>query len=251
MSESSVPAQSPLAGTSPFGPGSHDYRLSDDLARLCLPRELKEPYRHLAWTNSICFLFLVIGIVGLKTPRLHVRPLSEPPDIVPVVFTPPPEELPKVEPEVKPDEPDQPRDTQEDTPQVVQVVAAADSSAVAFAVPVQGAVAVASEARLATPPPPVPQAPPRPVAFNPNAATGGSFPPPDYPPLALRNRWHGTAVVEIKVDPDGKTTDVKLQRSSGYSVLDEAAMEVVSKRWHFPASGKPEWYYYPFLFQIQ
>jgi protein TonB len=151
---------------------------------------------------------------------------------------------------VKPDEPDQPRDTQEETPQVVQVVAAINSPSVAFAVPVQGAVAIASEARLATPPPPTPQAPPKPIYFNPNAAGGGSFPVPDYPPMALRNKWHGTATVEIRVDPSGKTTEVKLQRSSGYSVLDEAAIEVVSKRWHFPATGKPEWYYYPFLFQM-
>jgi protein TonB len=249
MSQSSVPAQNPLAGSSPFGPSAQDYRLSDDLARLCLPQEYKDSYRRLAWVNSICFLFLVIGLVGLKPPKIHVRPLSELQEAVPVVFT-PPEEQPKVEPEVKPDEP-QPQDTQEETPQVVQVVAAINSPAVAFSVPVQGAVAIASEARLATPPPPHPEAPPKPVRFNPNAAGGGSFPVPDYPGIAQRNHWTGIAYVEIRVDPTGKTTEVKLQKTSGYSVLDEAAIEVVTKRWHFPPTGAPQWYYYPFQFQLQ
>lgn len=250
MSESSFPAHSPLAGATGFGSGSQDYRLSDDLARLCLPQEFKDSYRRLAWMNSICCLFLIVGLMGIKAPKVHVRPLSEPPDIVPVVFT-PPEEQPKVEPDVKPDEPDQPRDTQEDTPQVVQVVAAANSSDVAFSVPVKGAVAVASEARLATPPPPVQQAPSRPVQFNPGVSDGGSYPPPDYPPIAQRNRWQGTVMIEILVDGAGQITDAKVQKTSGTSVLDAAALEVVKKRWHFPATGQARWLYWPCIFQFQ
>lgn len=250
MSESSVPAQSPLAATPGFGSGAHDYRLSDDLARLCLPQEFKDSYRRLAWMNSICCLFLIVGLVGIKPPKIHVRPLSEPPDVVPVVFT-PPEEPPKVEPDVKPDEPDQPRDTQEDTPQVVQVVAAADSASVVFSVPVQGAVAVASEARFATPPPPVPQAPPKPVQFNPSVADGGNYPPPEYPSMALRNRWQGTVTIEILVDGSGQITDAKVQKTSGTTMLDSAALDTVKKRWHFPATGQARWLYWPCIFQLQ
>jgi hypothetical protein len=55
-------ANAPSAG------GSHDYALSSDLARLSLPAEYVDSYRNLAWTNSICFLFLVIGLIGLKAP---------------------------------------------------------------------------------------------------------------------------------------------------------------------------------------
>src|SRR6476659_5171951 len=120
---SSLPAQSPLAQAGPFSPGSEKYRLSDDLARLCLPQEWKDSYRTLAWVNSICFLFLLVGLVGLRPPRVIHKPLSELVEAVPVIFT-PPDEPPKTEPEVKPDE-DQPKDVPTDTPQVVTVVAAA------------------------------------------------------------------------------------------------------------------------------
>ena len=155
--------------------GARPYALSSDLSKLCLPSEFKEPHRRLAWMNSICFLFLVVGLVGLKAPKVVVRPLSKVEDAVPVIFTPPPEQ-PKPEPEVKPDEPQEPQDTPVDAPQVITVVAVANSPAVAFAVPVQGAVAVAAEARYATPPPPVHYAPQQPTKFDPNAAREGTLP---------------------------------------------------------------------------
>ena len=53
------------------------YRLSDDLAKLCLPSEYKDATRTLAWVNSICLLFLVIGFIGIKQPIIVSRPLSE------------------------------------------------------------------------------------------------------------------------------------------------------------------------------
>lgn len=248
MSESSAPAQNPLAAAPGFGRGAGDYRLSDDLARLCLPQEFKDSYRTLAWVNSICFLFLVVGLIGLKPPKVIHRPLSEVLEPVPVVFT-QPEEQPKVEQQPKPDE-EQPQDSPTEAPQVVTVVAAADPSSVAFAVPVQGAVAIAQEARLATPPPPVNQAPPRAVQFNPSNAGGGTFPDPHYPAAALRNHYQGTVIIEFVVDDSGKLVSVRLQKSSGVPVLDEEALDTIKNRWHF-APGKPGYFYKPFTFQLQ
>jgi protein TonB len=252
MSESSLPAQQhSLAGTPAFGAGHPEYKLSDDLARLCLPQEYKDSYRRLAWVNSICFLVLLIGLVGMKGQRVIVKPLSEPQEIVPVVFT-PPEEPPPTQPEVKPEETPEPQNTPEETPQVVTVVAAADPTAVAFAVPVQGAVAVTAAAHLASPPPPMNQAPPRPVQFNPTTASdGGSYPPPMYPSLALRNHYEGTAIIEIKVATSGAITSATVYRSSGFPVLDEAALDVVKKRWHFGPAGKERWLQWPCMFKMQ
>ncbi len=201
MSESAVPAGSSVMGAPGYIAGAHQYALSSDLSRLCLPSEFKEPHRRLAWMNSICFLFLVVGLVGLKAPQVVVRPLSKVEDTVPVIFTPPPEQ-PKAEPEVKQDEPTEPQDTTADTPQVITVLAVANSSAVAFSVPVQGAVTVA-EARYATPPPPVNYKPPQPTKFDPNAAGEGSYPAPNYPTAALRGRHQGTVTIEIVVDANG------------------------------------------------
>lgn len=250
MSESSVPAQHPLAAPS-FGAGQSDYRLSDDLARLCLPQEYKDSYRRLAWVNSICFLFLLVGLVGLKPTKVIHKPLSEPQDIVPVVFT-PPEEPPPTQPEVKPDETPEPQNTPEDMPQVVTVVAAADPTAVAFAVPVQGAVAIATAAHLATPPPPMDQAPPRPVQFNPSTAgDGGTYHPPTYPALALRNHYEGTTIIELKVAPSGAINSAVVYKSSGFPVLDEAALDVVKKRWRFPPAAQERWLHWPCTFKME
>jgi len=175
MSDSLVPAGSSAMANAPSAAGPHDYALSSALAKLSLPAEYADSYRNLAWTNSICFLFLVIGLIGLRAPKVVQRPLIEVTESAPVIFT-PPEDQPKPEPDVQPDEP-APQDAPVETPQVVTVAAPADAS-VAFAVPVQGAVAVAKEARFASPPPPVTHAP-GPTRFDPNANDGGSYPPPD------------------------------------------------------------------------
>src|SRR5690349_13402800 len=105
---------------------SRKYTLSSDLAKLCLPDVSRDTNRRLTWVNSICFLFLAVGVLGLKAPRVIEKPRREVQDIVPVVFL-PPEEPPKVEPSPVPDQPEQTSDAI-DTPQVVTVVAANPSA---------------------------------------------------------------------------------------------------------------------------
>jgi protein TonB len=222
-----------------------DYRLSDDLAKLCLPSEYKDATRTLAWVNSICFLFLVIGLIGIKQPIIVQRPLAE--IVEPVaVELPPPQEQPQIQPETQPEE--TPQETPTEVPQVATVVAAADPSQVAFSVPVVGAVAV-KEARFATPPPPANFAPPKLTRFDPNAAQGGSFPPPDYPGVALRNKYNGKVTVEIKVDAAGTITSVTVSHSSGYPILDQAAVKVVQTKWKF-LPGPPRYLSWDCTFQI-
>jgi len=235
-------AHAPSAGP------SHDYALSSDLARLSLPAEYIDSYRNLAWTNSICFLFLVIGLIGLKVPRVVQKPLIEVTEAAPVIFT-PPEDQPQPEPNVQPDEP-APQDTPLDTPQVVTVVAPADAP-VAFAVPVQGVVIIAKEARLATPPPPVTQAQVGPTKFDQNAKDGGTYPEPKYPPLAWAHQYQGTVTLEILVDESGKITSVKVKKTAGYSVLDDAAVKVVKDSWRFPPTGAPRDLLWDCIFQLQ
>ncbi len=130
MSDSLVPAGSSAMANAPSAGASHEYALSSDLAKLSLPAEYVDSYRNLAWANSICFLFLVIGLIGLKAPKVIHKPLIEVTESAPVIFT-PPEDQPKPEPEVQPDEP-APQDAPVETPQVVTVAAPADAQ-VAFA----------------------------------------------------------------------------------------------------------------------
>jgi protein TonB len=214
-----------------FGHEPQKYSLSSDLARLSLPAEYRDQYRTLAWVNSICALFLIIGIVGLKAPKVHVRQIAPVVENLPVAFT-PPEEQPKPETQPEPDE--TPQDAPTEAPQVVTIVAALNSPDVAFAVPVQGAVAVA-EAKYASAPPVHLAGPPRPQKFDPNATTdGGSYPAPPYPGIAQRNGYQGVILLEIAVDVSGAVASVKVNKSSGFPILDEAAIKTVKERWRFP-----------------
>lgn len=60
----------------------------------------------------------------------------------------------------------------------------------------------------------------------------GNNPRPEYPRLAREAGWEGTVVLLVEVMPDGKTGTVALHQSSGYSVLDEAAVGAVQS-WRF------------------
>lgn len=205
----------------------HVYALSSDLARLSLPQEYKDANRLLAWVNSICCAFLLIGIVGLKPPEVRIKPLSEVMDVVPVIIT-PPEELPKPVTTEQPPETDQPTEDTPDTP-VVATVVAANAAAAAFAVPVEGPVILAPM-RFAPPPPrdlrpPTPSTDP--TKYNPSIGDWGGNPTPKYPPMALRMGYQGKVVLLITVDPSGTVTSVQVKNGSGYKILDDAALQHV------------------------
>ncbi|MSU57181.1 MAG: energy transducer TonB [Pedosphaera sp.] len=198
---------------------------ASDLSKLCLPLEYQDANRRLAWINSICVLFLAIGFVGLKPPQVHVRLLSEVTEIIPIVITPPDDTPPPPKTEQPPDP--EPQDLTTETP-VVAVVVAADPAAAAFAVPVEGPVILAP-ARYAAPPPKN-LSPPnlKPTALNSSEEDwGGASGKIEYPALALRNRYQGTVSMEITFDASGGLMSVNVTKSSGYSILDNAAVEKI------------------------
>jgi protein TonB len=51
-------------------------------------------------------------------------------------------------------------------------------------------------------------------------------PEPQYPTVAQRRGWEGTVRVGLSVLADGTVEEVSLRQSSGYNVLDRAAVEV-------------------------
>ena len=59
--------------------------------------------------------------------------------------------------------------------------------------------------------------------------------PPVYPRMARESGWEGTVIVRVLVRTSGIPGDVQVRKSSGHSILDEAAAEAVRK-WRF----KPE-----------
>jgi protein TonB len=57
-------------------------------------------------------------------------------------------------------------------------------------------------------------------------------PPPLYPELARRRAYEGTVLLHVRVRDDGRVEGVKVERTSGYRILDRAAREAVS-HWRF------------------
>ena len=60
----------------------------------------------------------------------------------------------------------------------------------------------------------------------------GNNPRPEYPRAAREAGWEGTVVLQVMVLPDGTAGNVTLHKTSGHSILDEAALAAV-KGWQF------------------
>jgi protein TonB len=80
-------------------------------------------------------------------------------------------------------------------------------------------------------------------------------PSPKYPRIARRRDYQGTVVIEALVNREGKVEDLRLSHSSGYRVLDRAAMKSV-KDWVFEPGRRGDeevemWVKIPVRFQLR
>lgn len=57
-------------------------------------------------------------------------------------------------------------------------------------------------------------------------------PKPEYPAIAKSRNWQGKVILHVQVSAQGLSNSVKVEHSSGYDMLDEAAIEAV-KQWRF------------------
>jgi periplasmic protein TonB len=83
----------------------------------------------------------------------------------------------------------------------------------------------------------------------------GKNPPPTYPAIARRRAQQGTVTIRVLVDVEGVVQRAEIAESSGFDVLDDAAIETVRRRWRFvPArrSGTPieSWVLVPIRFAL-
>ena len=58
-------------------------------------------------------------------------------------------------------------------------------------------------------------------------------PPPPYPTQALKRRQSGVVMLRVRVDAQGRPLDAQVAQSSGFRLLDTAALKFVVARWHF------------------
>jgi len=73
------------------------------------------------------------------------------------------------------------------------------------------------------------------------SGAGLSNPRPRYPPSARRKRAQGRVLLAVVVTKSGRASSVRIRKSSGFQLLDQAALKAV-KRWRFrPATrnGQP------------
>ena len=86
-------------------------------------------------------------------------------------------------------------------------------------------------------------------------ATYLNNPPPAYPMVARRNGLQGRVVLNVEVLTSGVCGQINIQTSSGYAMLDEAALQTV-KTWRFlPASqagrAVDKWFMIPIQFSLK
>jgi TonB family protein len=80
------------------------------------------------------------------------------------------------------------------------------------------------------------------------------IPTPEYPKSARKQRLSGQVVIEALVDTNGMIIDTKILRSSGYGILDSAALKAAEKSKFKPAQQRNKkvrvWISIPFRFPI-
>lgn len=73
--------------------------------------------------------------------------------------------------------------------------------------------------------------------------------PPQYPTTARRNGWQGNVILNYYVNADGTVRDVKIAQSSGVEMLDQEAVQAVSKYRYVP--GQEGTVEHPVIFSLK
>jgi protein TonB len=214
---------------------SRDYELNSELARVGLHATDVDPDRKLAWVNSICILFLLIGIAGSKPAAIWIKPLPPIEEVNAAIVEPlPPPPQVASNPQKQEQQNDQ---EQPDTPRVVVVTL--ETPSINFSVPTIGNLLVPNAIAQAPPVAPLkPAAPVRnvPAVLN-TTGNAGERPQPPYPKIALEQGEQGSVTLRMTVDEAGLVQTVEVAQSSGFPVLDHSALEFVKRHWTVPSGS--------------
>ncbi len=74
-------------------------------------------------------------------------------------------------------------------------------------------------------------------------------PVPEYPAIAVRWGWEGAVYLRFKILQSGHVDEVKIIKSSGYPIMDNAAKTTV-ERWEFPKQKSTRYEKIQFEFKI-
>ncbi len=209
----------------PAQPIQEEGSVSNELVRLCLPNALKDPDRSLAWLNSICALFLLVGLMGSQWSRIDIPPVPVLPQAVPVV-----EEPANLAPEAAA-APKMDNVLPQALPSVPVVVP--NLPELHFSVPTIGVLA--SPSTLAAAPVIEPLQTATQIGSVGSTGAGGDRPMPPYPSMALEDGDQGTVILMIVGDGSGAVGSVQVAQSSGYPLLDSSTVDYVRRHWRLPS----------------
>jgi len=78
---------------------------------------------------------------------------------------------------------------------------------------------------------------------------------PEYPPRARNRGWSGTVFLKVLVSAEGRVAELAVDRSSGHSILDQAALKAVADWLFEPATENgvavSMWVEVPVTFRLQ
>jgi protein TonB len=248
MTSLSHPAGAASAPTADSNPVA-SYALRSELAQFCFPAAHRDAQRKLAWVDSLCLGFLIIGAVGLKPPVPVVKtvaPLEEP--LTTIIEQPPPSQPQELNPAETTEEVS---DQTPDTPQVVAV--ALPSPSFNFSVPTRGTVVV--PAAMASAPPPRPMQAPQQAAAPKLSVLlpqgkGSSRPIPPYPQEMIQKDMSGTVVLLARVDTNGAPSSITVKTSCGYPHLDKHTLDWIKRQWTFPRGTYEQEYEIPIEYNL-
>ena len=207
------------------------YELKNPLARRSLPASRREADQKLAWVNSICFLFLLIGLLGARRGLIAIKPAPPLRQSVPVMLEPVTRPRP-----AETTQPVKSTATQNNAPRVV--VALPQAPSIHFRVPTLGSLVVPASLAAAPPLEPLRVFKKLTLGSLTNTGHSGDRPEPPYPPIALESGEQGTVVLLLTGDAAGNVITATVKTSSGFPVLDHATLDFVKHHWRLPA-GKP------------
>lgn len=179
--------------------------------------------------NSVCFVFLLIGILGARRGLVVVKPVPPLAEIIPVI----------VEPSAPPPPTAEKKPVDDAKPEVQPVaVVLPQMPNIHFSVPTVGSLVV--PANLAVAPPLEPMQSRTAVAQIDSVGStgaGGDRPQPPYPKIALEAGEQGAVTLTLTSDAAGNVVSVVVKETSGFPLLDRSAADFIKRRWHLPTGA--------------
>lgn len=117
-------------------------------------------------------------------------------------------------------------------------------------------VQTTTEPQPLPPPPTVTEGPGAgPYVVEPQLDARYPFSEPEYPVAEIRQGHEGTVLLSLQILPNGRVGDVRIDRSSGFPKLDEAAARE-ARRWRMKpgtsdGTAMPMWKRVPIKFQLK